>query len=151
MSQLKLSAMKKAFILILFIGMFLPYAKSQTNSGCGSAKSTEIKKSMKIGIVISSNDPETVWNAFRFGNYSLNQGDSVSVFLLGKGVEAPEIKDKTFNVIEMMTTFAENKGKIMACGTCLQLRKSEGSHLCPVSTLSDLYEMIQSNEKILTF
>jgi len=50
-----------------------------------------------------------------------------------------------------MHAFSENRGKIMACGTCLQLRKTEGSDLCPVSTLSDLYEMIQSNEKILTF
>lgn len=143
--------MKHTLFLILFIGFLLPGAKSQTNSEYGKTQPTETKKPVKIGIVISSNDPETVWNAFRFGNYSLNQGDSVSVFLLGKGVEAPEIKDKKFNVVEMMNTFAENKGKIMACGTCLQFRKTDGSDLCPVSSLSDLYEMIQSNEKILTF
>ena len=26
---------------------------------------------LKIGIVISTNDPEEVWNAFRFGNVAL--------------------------------------------------------------------------------
>ena len=34
---------------------------------------------MKLGIVISSNDPETVWNAFRFGSFALGQGDVVNV------------------------------------------------------------------------
>ena len=40
---------------------------------------------MKLGIVIYSNDPETVWNAFRFGNFSLKEEDEVKVFLIGEG------------------------------------------------------------------
>lgn len=44
---------------------------------------------MKLGLVIYSNDPEPVWNAFRFGNHAIKQHqDEVQVFLLGKGVEA---------------------------------------------------------------
>ncbi|MDP2301370.1 MAG: hypothetical protein Q8N03_02960 [Ignavibacteria bacterium] len=42
---------------------------------------------MKLGIVIHSNDAETVWNAFRLGIFALHEGDSVKVFLLAKGVE----------------------------------------------------------------
>jgi uncharacterized protein involved in oxidation of intracellular sulfur len=42
---------------------------------------------MKLGIVIYSNDPETVWNAFRLGNFGLKEKDEVKVFLLAKGVE----------------------------------------------------------------
>ena len=42
---------------------------------------------MKLGIVLYSNDPETVWNVFRLGNFSLNKGDDVKMFLLAKGVE----------------------------------------------------------------
>jgi len=34
---------------------------------------------MKIGIVIYSNDPETVWNAFRLSNFALKEGDEVKV------------------------------------------------------------------------
>ncbi|MDO8339416.1 MAG: hypothetical protein Q7T16_02050 [Candidatus Burarchaeum sp.] len=41
---------------------------------------------MKIGIVIGTNEPEVVWNAFRFGNVSLKAGHEVKVFLLNKGV-----------------------------------------------------------------
>jgi hypothetical protein len=29
---------------------------------------------MKIGIIISSNDPETVWNAFRYGEHVVRAG-----------------------------------------------------------------------------
>ena len=48
---------------------------------------------MKIGIVISQIDPETVWNAFRFANFSLGKKHEVRVrkwseFCL-RGVEAP--------------------------------------------------------------
>ncbi len=46
---------------------------------------------MKTGIIIYSNDPETVWNAFRFGNFSLKAGDTVKVFLTGRGVEAESL------------------------------------------------------------
>jgi uncharacterized protein involved in oxidation of intracellular sulfur len=39
---------------------------------------------MNIGIVLYSDDPETVWNAFRFGNFALKKGDAIKVFLMGR-------------------------------------------------------------------
>lgn len=57
---------------------------------------------MKIGIVINSNDPETVWNAFRFGTTSLLGGHEVKVFLLGGGVESENIESEKFNVKEQI-------------------------------------------------
>ena len=42
---------------------------------------------MKLAIVLSSNVSETNWNVFRLANVALSNGDVVSVFLLGKGVE----------------------------------------------------------------
>ena len=35
---------------------------------------------LKIGIVIGTNDPEVVWNAFRFGNVALKASHTVGVF-----------------------------------------------------------------------
>jgi len=49
---------------------------------------------VKIGIIIYSNDPETVWNAFRLGNYAIKEGDEVKAFLSGKGVESESIDMK---------------------------------------------------------
>ena len=51
----------------------------------------------KIGIVLSTNDPEEVWNAFRFGNVALKENHAVRVFLVNKGVEAEDIRRKISN------------------------------------------------------
>ena len=42
---------------------------------------------MNIGIILNTNDPETSWNCFRFGNEALAKNHAVKIFLLGKGVE----------------------------------------------------------------
>jgi len=62
---------------------------------------------MKLGIVIYSNDSETVWNAFRFGNYSLKEGDAVKIFLLAKGVECEKLDTEHFKVTEQMDSFID--------------------------------------------
>lgn len=106
---------------------------------------------MKIGIVIYSNDPETVWNAFRFGNFALKEGDKVKVFLLAKGVECESLDTDKFKITEQMQALIDGGGEILACGTCLRMRKSEGSELCPLSTMKDLYEIVKESDKIVTF
>jgi uncharacterized protein involved in oxidation of intracellular sulfur len=57
---------------------------------------------MKLGIIIYSADPETVWNAFRLGVFSLKEGNKVKAFLLAKGVECEKPVDDKFNVLEQM-------------------------------------------------
>jgi hypothetical protein len=37
---------------------------------------------MKLGIIISTNDAETVWNAFRYANYGLNQNLTGKIIIL---------------------------------------------------------------------
>ena len=106
---------------------------------------------MKIGIIISSNDAETCWNAFRFANFSLNNKDEVNIFLIGKGVEYEQISSGQFNIIEQAEKFQETDGKIFACGTCLKQRNSAGSNLCPISTMKDMYRIVAESDKILTF
>jgi uncharacterized protein involved in oxidation of intracellular sulfur len=106
---------------------------------------------MKTGIIISSNDAETCWNAFRFANFSLNNKDEVNIFLIGKGVEYEQISNEQFNVIEQAENFQETGGKIFACGTCLKQRNSSGSNLCPISTMKDMYRIVSESDKILTF
>ncbi len=55
---------------------------------------------MKTGIVVYSDDSETVWNAFRFGNFCLKEGDDVTVFLMAKGVECESLDTEKFVVTE---------------------------------------------------
>ena len=73
--------------IILFLLCLLPFlGNSQTTQVSGMESIPDPK--MKIGMIIYSNDPETVWNAFRFGNFAIGEGDSVKVFLLAKGLNA---------------------------------------------------------------
>lgn len=106
---------------------------------------------MKLAMVIYSNDPETVWNAFRFGVHALKGGDVVSVFLLGRGVEAEGLSEARFPVVATMKEYISTGGALLACGTCLKLREQVGSELCPVSTLADLHTLIRNSDKVLTF
>lgn len=106
---------------------------------------------MKLGIVIYSNDPETVWNAFRLGIYSLKKSDAVKVFLLAKGVESELLDTEQFRVTEEMSIFIKKGGEVLACGTCLKIRQTEGSEMCPVSTMDDLYKIITESDKVVTF
>lgn len=106
---------------------------------------------MKIAIVIYSADTETVWNAFRFGVFALKQGDDVSVFLLGKGVEAETLDSEKFKVTEQMHALVAAGGKILACGTCLKIRQAQASEMCPLSTMQDLYDLVRAADKVVTF
>ncbi len=106
---------------------------------------------MNVGIVVYSNDPETVWNAIRFGNFALAMGDKVKMFLIGKGVEVESVTAEKFNVPEQLKTFLSTGGGLFACGTCLELRQMKPSSIYKVSTLKDLYELIKESDKIITF
>jgi len=48
---------------------------------------------MRLGMVITQTDAETVFNALRLALYSLEQGDEVHIFLSGKGVEIDRVED----------------------------------------------------------
>ena len=108
-------------------------------------------KSMKLGIVIYSDDPETVWNAFRLGNFALKERDEVKAFLLAKGVECESADIKKFDVKGQMEAFIGGGGKIFTCSSCLKIRQMESSNLCPVSTMADLYNIIKESDKVVTF
>jgi uncharacterized protein involved in oxidation of intracellular sulfur len=107
--------------------------------------------SMKLGIVIYSDDSETVWNALRVANFGISQGDEVEVFLLAKGVELENLDNAVFKVMEQAANFKKSGGRILACGTCLKLRKSEGTEMCPMSTMKDLYQLIKECDKVISF
>ena len=109
-------------------------------------------KPTSVGIVIYSNDAETVWNALRFANYSKNQGDTVSIFLLGKGVEVDLLVKSDENIKEQTEAFLEGgTTTILGCGTCLQSRKMDQPKVCKFSSMKDLYDLVRKNKIILTF
>ena len=107
---------------------------------------------MKLGIIISTNNPETNWNVLRLANFAVKQGDEVKLFLIGQGVEYESGSSEKFNIQKQVKEFLlSDKTQIFACGTCLKLRAQEATKTCPISTLNDLYAMIKESDKILTF
>ena len=68
---------------------------------------------MQLGIIIYSNDAETVWNAFRLAVFALRKGESVRVFLLAKDVEAEKLDTEKFKVTEQMQSFADAGGEVL--------------------------------------
>ena len=106
---------------------------------------------MKTGIVIGTNEPEAVWNAFRFGVTALKSGHEVKVFLMNKGVEAEDPKDEKYDIQEQIEQYVAAKGQILACGTCLRSRQKGASTVCPISTMKDLLAMVEESDKLLTF
>jgi len=137
--------MKKHFILLALIACIFTsgtYAKTPTPDS-GSQTS--------IGMVIYSNDAETVWNALRLANYSKIQGDSVSIFLLGKGVELDSMVKTNTDLKEQADKFLDNGGSILGCGTCLRSRNNKEPQVCTFSSLADLYALVRKNKIVLTF
>jgi sulfur relay (sulfurtransferase) complex TusBCD TusD component (DsrE family) len=105
---------------------------------------------MKLGIVITQTDPETVFNALRLASFSLKQGDGVRIFLSGKGVEIDQIESQEFDVKGEARKILNAGGEFLACGTCLTLRGSKGSDVCPLSTLKDHYEIVRDSDRLVT-
>lgn len=106
---------------------------------------------MKLGVIISTNDAETCWNALRYANFSLNQKDEVKIFLISKGVEYEKISIEKYNTIEQAEKFLQTGGKILACGTCVKSREQKGSNLCPINSMKDLYDIVKESDKVVSF
>ena len=106
---------------------------------------------MIIGVIISSNGVETCWNALRYANFCLGQKDEVKIFFMGKGVEYQKISTDKFNTVEQAEKLMQAGGKIYACGSCIKSREQEGTEICPISTMKDMYDIVKESDKVVTF
>ena len=106
---------------------------------------------MKIGILISTNDAETLWNAFRFANLCLNEMNDVTIFLNSKAVAYESADSEKFNIKELVKTFVLSEGKLLACGKCLGFRGLAENEFCGKGSQKDLYEMVVTSDKLICF
>jgi sulfur relay (sulfurtransferase) complex TusBCD TusD component (DsrE family) len=106
---------------------------------------------MKIGIILETNNPEKAWNGVRFANLALNDGHEVKIFLISAGVEIEIIDDTKFKVQQQLGVFAEKKGTVMACGTCLENRNLKVSGIITVSNMNDCLNMVKWADRNVTF
>ena len=108
---------------------------------------------MKLGVVIYSDDIETIFNALRIANLALAKGDQVKLFLLGRAVVGERFYKAfgVFDVSEQIQAFVERGGEMFASDVCLKLHGAETREFCPASTMDDLYRLIAESDKVLTF
>jgi len=144
--------MKKSLI-ILSVLMSLISLNSYAQCGGTTAKTTSASTSTSggIGIIIYSNDVETVYNALRLAVYSITSGDTVKIFLLGKGVELDTLVKKNSDIRMQVGLFTNVGGEILGCGTCLKSRNITSPQVCKMSSMSDLYDLIKKSKIVLTF
>lgn len=107
---------------------------------------------MKFAVILSTKNAETNWNAFRLANLALKKGDEVSVFLLGEAVEYDKVEQDRFDIQKQTYLFLQAaKAKIIACGMCMNMRHQQSSKSCPMGGIEDLYSLIATSDKVLTF
>jgi uncharacterized protein involved in oxidation of intracellular sulfur len=106
---------------------------------------------MKLGIIIYSSDPETVWNALRLAGCALMNKDKVEIFLLGGGVDIDSIHSGQFDVQALVFAVKSQDGKMMACGTCVKGRGKAEYGFCDTSQGMECYQLIKDCDKVLTF
>jgi len=111
---------------------------------------------MNLAIIIYSNDPEVVWNAFRLGNTALGYDKTVSIFLLGKGVECLSLNSIKYNIREQLDYYEEYGGKLVGCDLCCELREDEMPFLredlnCEMGSMQNLYDITMEADKVITF
>ena len=106
---------------------------------------------MKLAVAVSQSKPELVFYAFRLANFSRKEGDEVKAFLLAEGVELDGIRDPKFDARGQAESLLASGGQIPACGTCLKIRNSQGSELCPLSTMKNLHALVRESDRVVTF
>ncbi|MFB6069544.1 MAG: DsrE family protein [Halanaeroarchaeum sp.] len=106
---------------------------------------------MRLALVVETNDPGTIWNGFRFANAALDAGHQVRTFLLGDGVEAPDIRGEGVNVHGIMVKYRRAGGHLLACGTCMDDRNLEPTDLRPRSAMSDMVDLVEWADETMTF
>jgi uncharacterized protein involved in oxidation of intracellular sulfur len=69
---------------------------------------------MQILLLLSSDVPEIKWNAVRLGNFLLNEGEDVTIFLNGPAVDLYNGDSESFPIAEQAKLFSLSEGALLA-------------------------------------
>lgn len=138
-------------IAIALVCMSHGYSQLQVFSGCENVSAFNKNSHPDMGIVISSGDAETVWNALRLGIAAQSKGDSVVIFVISKAVDV-FIKDTSaFDIPKTSEQFVSKGGYILTCATCAKMRHTENVQMCTITSIFDLYEIVKQSKKVVSF
>jgi uncharacterized protein involved in oxidation of intracellular sulfur len=143
--------MKKFYTFFIISLVFSSGVYSQLFSGCENVTAFRPSRTPDLGIIISSGDAETVWNALRLGIVAQTKGDSVVIFVISKATDV-FIKDTSkFDIPGTTLQFVSKGGDIYTCATCAKMRHTDNVELCTITSIFDLYEIVKMSKKLVTF
>ena len=143
--------MRKMFVM-LGLTLFITQSSScQLFTACENVTAFSKSRAPDIGIVISSGDPETVWNGLRLAIASQSKGDTVVIFVIGKAEDVFMNDTSKFEIPKTSQQFVGNGGDIYACATCAKMRHTENVQMCTITSIFDLYEIVKRSKKIISF
>jgi len=67
---------------------------------------------MQVLLIVSSADAEIRWNAVRFGNFLLEAGEDVDIFLNGPGTDIYAGDCAAFPIREQLKVFSLSEGSV---------------------------------------
>jgi predicted peroxiredoxin len=143
--------MRKTVIILFFVIITTKSGFAQLFSSCENVTAFQKSRTPDIGIVISSGDTETVWNALRLGIAAQSKGDSVVVFVISKAVDVFMKDTSKFEISKTSYQFVSNGGDIYTCATCAKMRNTENVQMCTITSIYDLYEIVKRSKKVVTF
>jgi sulfur relay (sulfurtransferase) complex TusBCD TusD component (DsrE family) len=144
--------MVRKFIAVLVFALFANSTFGQSLfSACENVSAFNKSRTPDIGIVISSGDAETVWNALRLGIAAQTKGDSVVVFVISKAVDVFMKDTSKFNIAKASLDFVKNGGDIYTCATCAKMRNTENVEMCTITSIYDLCAIIKQSKKVVSF
>jgi uncharacterized protein involved in oxidation of intracellular sulfur len=106
---------------------------------------------MKIGIILGTNEPEVVFNAFRFGVLARRSGHRVLIFLMNRGVDIEDINDSAFNIQEQIFLFTKKEGEILTCMKSMKIHNQKESEVCHPRSMDDLLVLVTGSDRVISF
>ena len=143
--------MKKFALILICMIVNMNDGYSQLFSGCENVSAFNKSRTPDIGIVISSGDAETVWNALRLGIAAQSKGDSVVIFVISKAVDVFMKDTSKFDIPKTSLQFLSKGGDIYTCATCAKMRHTENVEMCTITSIFDLYEIVKQSKKVVSF
>lgn len=105
---------------------------------------------MNITLMLTTDVPEVLWNAFRMANMLLEQDHEVRIFLNGPSVNYASLSSEAFPLAELARIFTLSEGILMACGKMLDLHGvTDGFH--QRATQKDLIDLITGSDRFVSF
>ena len=142
----------KKYMLLLALTIYANCGVfAQLFTACENVTAFSKSRTPDIGIVISSGDPETVWNGLRLAIAAQSKGDTVVIFVIGKAEDVFMNDSTKFDIPKTSQQFVGNGGDIYACATCAKMRHTENVQMCTITSIFDLYEIVKRSKKIVSF